>query len=79
MGHGGYHTKAQTLPWKFLVLHSFIVSRVGDSQGMKIPVSGLEWGLGRVSTGRKSKVYDQAQAAFSVDPLPASQTRPQTD
>lgn len=44
MGHGGHHTKAQTLPWKFLVLHSLIVSRVGDPQGMKIPASGLENG-----------------------------------
>lgn len=31
MGHGGHHTKAQTLPWKFLVLHSLIVSKVGES------------------------------------------------
>lgn len=49
-GTWGHHTKAQTLPWKFLVLPSLIVSRVGDPQGMKILVSGLEWGLGSVST-----------------------------
>lgn len=50
MGHGDHHTKVQTLPWKFLVLHSLIVSRVGDPQGMKILVSGLEWGFSSVST-----------------------------
>lgn len=78
-GTWGHHTKAQTLPWKFVVLHSLIVSRVWDPQRMKIRVSGLEWGLKCLHTGRKSRVYDQAQAAFSVYPLPASQARPQTD